>query len=85
MRTAIFTIDRAGIPVLADLAETISNHLGNEEIVQVEDSRKPPGRQLRYTIQWTGGAGHVFDGHGRPLGVFADVDALVAHAEAATA
>ena len=85
MRTATFTIDRAGISVRADLAETVSNHLGNEKIVQVEDSRKPPGRQLRYTIQWTGGAGHVFDGHGRPLGVFADVDALVEHAEAATA
>ena len=85
MRAAIFTIDRMRFPVRADLVETISNHLGNEEIVQVEDSRKPPGRQLRYTIQWTGGAGHVFDGHGRSLGVFADVDALVEHAETATA
>ena len=85
MRTAIFTIDRAGIALRPDLAETIGNHLGNEEIVQVEDSRKPPGIRLRYTIQWTGGAGHVFDGHGRPLGVFADVDALIEHAETATA
>ena len=51
VRTAIFTIDRAGMALRADLAETISNHLGNEEIVQVGDSRKPPGRQLRYTIQ----------------------------------
>ena len=51
VRTPIFTIDRAGIPVRADLAETSGTHLGNDEIVQVEDSRKPPGRQLRYTIQ----------------------------------
>ena len=85
MRTPIFTIDRAGIPVFADLAETIGNHLGNGDIVHVEDSRKPPSRRLCYTIQWTGGTGHVFDGHCRPLGVFADVDALVHHAETATA
>ena len=37
---------------------------------------KPPGRRLRYSIQWTGGAG-VFDGLGHHLGVFADLDALV--------
>ena len=85
MSTPVTSIDRARIPVFADLAETIGNHLGNGDIVPVEDSRKPPGRQLRYTIQWTGGAGHVFDSHGRPLGVFADLDALVEHAEAATA
>ena len=85
MPIPVTSIDRAEIPVFADLAETIGNHLGNDEIVQVEDSRKPPGRRLRYTIQWTGGAGHVFDRHGRPLGVFADVDALVCHAEGATA
>ena len=68
-----------------DLAEKIGNHLGNNEIVQVTDSNWPAEERLRYTIQWTGGAGHVFDGHGRPLGVFADVDALVEHAERATA
>ena len=85
MQTPVTSIDRAKIPVLADLAETIANHLGNGDIVQVEDSRRPLGRQLRYTIHWTGGAGHVFDGRGRPLGIFADLDALVSHAEAATA
>ncbi len=30
MRTTIVTIDRAGIPVLADLAEKIGIHLGKE-------------------------------------------------------
>ena len=85
MQTPIVTINRARMPVFADLAETISNHLGNGEIVQVVDSSWPNSERLRYTIQWTGGAGHVFDGHGRPLGVFADLDALVQHAETATA
>ena len=85
MRTTIVTIDRAGIPVLADLAEAIGKHLGKEEIVQVEDTNWPAGDRLRYTIQWNGGAGHVFDGHAHTLGVFADVDALVHHAERATA
>ena len=68
-----------------DLAETIANQLAKGEIVQVEDRRKPPGRQLRYTVQWVGEAGHVFDRRGRTLGVFADLDALVDHAETATA
>ena len=85
MRTAIFTVDRAKIPLRADLAETIGNHLGNDEIVQAVDSDWPAGERLRYTIQWNGGAGHVFDGLGRQLGVFADLDALVEHAEAVTA
>ena len=85
MTTPVTSVDRARLPVFADLVETIGNHLGNGDIVQVEDSRKPPGRQLRYTIQWTGGAGHVFDGLSHPLGVFADLDALVAHAEITTA
>ena len=67
-----------------DLAEIIGDHLGNDEIVQVVDGEWPGGDRLRYTIQWTG-AGHVFDGHGRPLGVFADLDALVEHAETVTA
>ena len=85
MRTTIFTVDRARVPIRSDLVETISNHLGNDEIVQVVDSDWPAAEWLRYTIQWTGGAGHVFEGHGRPLGVFADLDALVEHAETITA
>ena len=32
MRTTIFTIDRAAIPVRAALAETIANHLSEGEI-----------------------------------------------------
>ncbi len=36
VRTTSVTIDRAGIPVLADLAEKIGIHLGKEEIVQDE-------------------------------------------------
>ena len=83
--TPLFTIDRAGNSARADLAETIEPHLGNREIVQVVDSNRPDSERLRYTIQWVGGAGHVFDRHGRPLGVFADLDALVEHAETATA
>ena len=85
MQTSIVTIDRARFSVRADLAETISDHLGNGEIVQVVDSNWPASERLRYTIQWTAGAGHVFDGHGRPWGVFADLDALIEHAERATA
>ena len=84
MRIAVFTIDRMLPNSPAELAETIAKHLGNGEMVQVNDSTKPPGRRLRYTIQWIGEAGYVFDGSGRMLGIFADVDALVAHAEAVT-
>ena len=85
MRTTIFTVDRVGVPIRTDLVEIVGDHLGNAKIVQVVDSEWPEGERLRYTIQWTGGAGHVFDGHGRPLGVFADLDALVEHAETVTA
>ena len=85
MRTPVFIIDRLLLPSRADLTETISNHLGNNEIVQVTDSNWPDSERLRYTIQWTGGAGHVFDGRGNRLGVFADLDAMIQHAEAATA
>ena len=84
MRT-IFTVDRAGALVRVDWVETIRDHLGNDEIVQIVDSEWPANERLRYTIQWIGGAGHVFDGHGYPLGVFADLDALVEHAETVTA
>ena len=85
MRTSAFTIDRSCLSLRVDLAETIANHLAKGDIVQLEDSRKPPARQLRYTVQWVGDAGHVFDGRGRTLRVFADLDALVDHAETATA
>lgn len=84
MRTPIFTIDRAGVPVRAELVNIISGHLDNDEIVQVVDSNKPSDERLRFTIQWDGGAGRAFDGHGRGLGVFADLDTLIAHAETAT-
>ena len=67
------------------MAETIAKHLGKGEIVQVMDSNWPDHERLRYTIQWVGEAGYVFDGHGHPLGVFAHLDALVHHAETATA
>ena len=85
MRTTVFTIDRARTLLRDALNEIIEAHLKAGEIVQVEDSKWPAGERLRYTIQIVGGAGHVFDGHGRPLGVFADLDALVAHAEGVTA
>lgn len=84
MRTPVFVIDRTFLPGGADLAETIANHLGKGEIVQVEDSSKPSSERLRYTIQWNDEAGHVFDGSGRGLGVFADLDALLQHAETTT-
>ena len=85
MRTTVFTIDRMFLPSRGELAETIAGHLVSGEIIQVEDGAKPRDERLRYTIQMVGEAGHVFDGRGRPLGVFADLDALVDHAEATTA
>ena len=83
MRTPVFTIDRSFLPSGADLVETIA-------------TISPKARSSRwktavscladsYTIQWVGEAGHVFDGLGHTLGVFADLGALVDHAETATA
>ena len=42
----------------------------------------PCGHHLSFSI---GEAGHIFDSCGRSLGVFADLDALVQHAERMTA
>ncbi len=78
------TIDRARIPA-DSFAETIVDHLGKGDIVYVTDSDWPADERLRYTIQQNAGAVHVSDGHGRRLGVFADLDALVEHAERMTA
>ena len=82
---ACFTVDRTIFASREDLAEMIANHLGSDEIVQVVDSKWPAGERLRYTIQRNGNAGHIFDGHGCRLGVFADLDAPAHHAETATA
>ena len=43
MRTPVFTIDRSFLPSGADLVETIAT-ISPGEIVQMEDSRKPPSR-----------------------------------------
>ena len=84
MGTRAVTIDRA--KTSADsLAEVIVDHLGKGDSVHVTDSDWPAGERLRHTVQQNGGAAHLSDGHGRRLGVFADLDALVAHAERMTA
>ena len=85
MRTPVFVINRRYLQVHAELAETIAMHLAKGEIVQVQDTDWPPHERLRYIVQWVGEAGHVFDGKGDRLGVFADLDALVQHAEMMTA
>ena len=46
---------------------------------------KSAGERLRYTIKIVEDAGPLVDGRGRQLGVFADLDVLVRHAETATA
>ena len=80
VRTPVFTVDRAGISV-DQLAEMIADNLMGGDIVHVTDSRWPACERLRYILQWTRDAYRVFDGLGRSLGVFADLDALVQHAE----
>ena len=85
MRTPIVSLDRATFASCADLAEMIRRHLDAGEIVQVVDLNGPTGKRLRYSIQWDDHAGHVTDASGRRLGVFADLAALVEHAETFTA
>ena len=85
MKTTIFSIDRAFLKSIDELAETVAEHLQTGEIVQVLDSAWPSEHRLRYTVQRHGEADYVFDGNGRALGVFADLGALIAHAETITA
>ena len=80
----VFVVDRASCPTCPILAETIACYLETGAIVQVADSSEPVGERLRYTIQMVDGVAHVFDANDRPLGVFADVQALVKHAESVT-
>lgn len=84
-RTPVFVVNRTWLPIRADLVEAIANHLDKGEIVRVEDSEWPASERLRYIVRWVGEAGHVFDGRGDRLGVFADLEALVQHAEMMTA
>ena len=83
--TTVSTVDRASFKLRADLVENIARHLAQVDVVQVRDSEWPAGKRLRYLVQWVGDAGYVFDAEGKPMGVFADIEALVQHAEMTTA
>ncbi len=80
----VFVVDRASCLTRPILVETIARYLEKGAVVQIEDSSEPVGERLRYTIQMVDGVGHVFDANDRRLGVFADVQALVKHAESVT-
>ena len=64
------------------MVEIISDRLKHSAIVQVEDSSRPRSMRLCYEIRPGEAAFHLFGVHGRQIGVFAGVAALVAHAEA---
>ena len=68
----------------AAMIGVISDHLTNGAIIQVEDSARPRSMRLCYEIHPDPEAFHVFNAHGRQIGVFASVAALVDHAEAVT-
>lgn len=80
--TPIFLIDRAVFISRVALVEIVRFHLAAGSIVRVEDRRRRSDDRLRYEICPIDGAFQVIDAAGRPIGVFADVAAMVAHAEA---
>ena len=77
------SIARRACPVPI-LVETIRCYLEQDAVVQIVDSTMPPGDRFRYGVQVIDGTAHASDAIGRRLGVFADVAALVDHAEAVT-
>ena len=77
------SIARRACPVPI-LVETIRCYLEQDAVVQIVDSTMPPGDRFRYGVQVIDGTAHASDAIGRRLGVFADVAALVDHAEAMT-
>ena len=80
----VFAIDRVLFESRAALIDAIVDHLENGAIVQIEDSARPRRMQFCYEIRPDTAAFHLFDAHGRQLGVFASIAALVDHAEAVT-
>ena len=85
LSSPVFAIDRAPCAACRDiLVGAIKFHTSVGTIVQVEDSSQPRSVRLCYKIRPSEAALHLFDAHGRQIGVFANIAALVAHAEAVT-
>ena len=84
MSTPVFSIDRVLYASRAAMIEVISEHLKNGAIVQIEDSTRPRSMCLCYEIRPGEAAFRLIGAHGRQMGVFASVAALVDHAEAVT-
>ena len=81
----VFAIDRVLFASRGALVEVIKYHLTNGAIVQIEDSySRPRSLRLCYEVRPGKAAFYTFGAHGRQIGVFADVAALVDHAEAVT-
>ena len=84
MPSSVFVVDRTTCMSRPILVETIRRYLEQDAVVQIVDSTMPPGDRFRYGVQMIDGTAHASDAIGRRLGVFADVAALVDHAEAVT-
>ena len=66
------------------LIRTVASYVEKGAVVQIEDSKGPRGDRFRYEIRPAEGAMQIVDDTGRMIGVFADVAALVDHAEVIT-
>ena len=84
MPSSAFVVDRTTCMSRSILIETIRCYLEQDAVVQIIDSTMPPGDRFLYGVQIVDGIARAFDPIGRCLGVFADVAALVTHAETVT-
>ncbi len=62
----------------------ISDHLNNGAIIQVEDSSRPRSMRLCYETRPREPAFQLKSAHGRQIGIFASLAALLDHAETVT-
>ncbi len=84
MPLPVFALDRAEFVSRSGLVAAVKFHLSVGSIIQVEDSSRPRAKRFCYEARPSEAAFRVFDAHGRQIGVFADIAALVDHAEAVT-
>ncbi len=81
MTDPVFAIDRAILATRRALVALIKFHIATGFAVQIEDTHFTGDDQLRYEIRAVGDALQLLDASGRQVGIFADLGALLAHAE----
>lgn len=77
----VFAVDRAVLATRRALVAVVKFHIATGCTVQIEDTHYLGDDRLRYEIRLLGDAMQLVDASGRQVGIFADLGALLAHAE----